>query len=88
MKNSVTSLFILSILMLTFTDCKTQNNKQMIDKSTVQNLDLGKFLGTWYEIGRIQNSFEKDLVGVTATYSKQENGKVEVLNKGYYKTLD
>ena len=88
MKNSVTSLFILSILMLTFTDCKTQNNKQMIDKSTVQNLDLGKFLGTWYEIGRIQNSFEKDLVGVTATYSKKENGKVEVLNKGYYKTLD
>jgi lipocalin len=88
MKRIVFRLLILTMLMLTFTDCKTQNSKQMIDKSTVQNLDLKKFLGTWYEIGRIQNSFEKDLVGVTATYSKKENGKVEVLNKGYFKTLD
>lgn len=88
MKNIVSFLLLLTILMLTFTECKTQDNKQMIDKSTIQNLDLEKFLGTWYEIGRIQNSFEKDLVGVTATYSKKENGRIEVLNKGYYKFLD
>ena len=60
----------------------------MIDKTTVRNLDIQRYLGTWYEIGRYQHSFEKDLVGVTATYTLRENGKIEVLNQGYYKELD
>ena len=60
----------------------------MIDRTTVQSLDLQRYLGTWYEIARFQHSFEKDLVGCTATYKLKENGKIEVLNQGYYKTLD
>lgn len=60
----------------------------MIDKTTVRNLDIQRYLGTWYEIGRYQHSFEKELVGVTATYTLRENGKIEVLNQGYYKELD
>ncbi|MEK7718748.1 MAG: lipocalin family protein [Bacteroidota bacterium] len=60
----------------------------MIDKTTARNLDIQRYLGTWYEIGRYQHSFEKDLVGVTATYTLRENGKIEVLNRGYYKELD
>jgi apolipoprotein D and lipocalin family protein len=41
-----------------------------------------KYLGTWYEIARLPNSFEKDMTHVTATYSLKENGKVKVVNKG------
>jgi len=60
----------------------------MIDKTTVKALDLNRYLGTWYEIARFPHSFEKNLVGVTATYSLREDGKIEVLNQGYKNTLN
>lgn len=37
---------------------------------------LYKYLGTWYEIARFPHSFEKGLVGVTATYSLRKDGKI------------
>jgi lipocalin len=60
----------------------------MIDQTTVKALDLNRYLGTWYEIARFPHSFEKNLVGVTATYSLREDGKIEVLNQGYKNTLN
>jgi lipocalin len=54
-----------------------------INKSTVVNFDLNRYLGTWYEIARFQNSFEKDLVAVTANYSLRDDGKIKVVNSGY-----
>ncbi|HET6559271.1 MAG TPA: lipocalin family protein [Prolixibacteraceae bacterium] len=60
----------------------------MIDKSTVKELDINRYMGTWYESARFPHSFEKNLVGVTATYSLRENGKIKVVNEGYKKTLD
>jgi apolipoprotein D and lipocalin family protein len=47
------------------------------------HLDINKYLGTWYEIARLPNSFEKNLDRVTANYSLKENGDIRVLNKGY-----
>jgi len=52
-----------------------------------QKIELSKYLGTWYEIARIPNWFEKELVGVTATYTLKDNGEIKVLNQGYKKTL-
>jgi len=60
----------------------------MIDKTTVKELDLNRYLGTWYEIARFPHSFEKNLVGVTATYSLRDDGKIEVLNQGFKNTLN
>jgi lipocalin len=60
----------------------------MINTSTVKELDLNRYLGTWYEIARYPNSFEKNLIGVTATYSLKADGKIKVLNQGYLKTMD
>jgi lipocalin len=79
---------IFLILALGISACTTQNYRDMIDKSTVQELDIQRFLGAWYEIGRYPHSFEKGLVGVTATYTLKENGKIGVLNQGYDNTLD
>ena len=50
---------------------------------TVEKVDLSKYAGTWYEIARLPNSFEKGMQCVTATYTLKDNGKVKVLNKGY-----
>lgn len=49
---------------------------------TVDTLDLHKYAGTWYEIARLPNSFEKGLQCVTANYTVKDNGKVRVLNSG------
>ena len=78
--------FCIICLLLANSNCQTK--KTMIDKTTVANLDLNRYLGTWYEIARFQNSVEKDLVGVTATYSLMNNGKIKVLNQGYKNTLN
>ena len=59
-----------------------------IDTRTVDHVDIDKYLGTWYEIARFPHSFEKGLVGVTATYSKRKDGKIRVLNQGYKGSLD
>jgi apolipoprotein D and lipocalin family protein len=78
-------LFLLSCL---FCLSCINTNSQMLDKTTVKSLDLNRYLGTWYEIARFPHSFEKNLVGVTATYSLREDGKIRVLNQGYKNTLD
>ncbi|WP_079666143.1 lipocalin family protein [Soonwooa buanensis] len=49
----------------------------------VQNFDADKYLGTWYEVARFDFKFEKDLKNVTANYSKREDGKIKVVNKGF-----
>ena len=59
-----------------------------IDTTTVKHLDIEKYLGTWYEIARFPHSFEKGLVGVTATYSLRKDGKIRVVNQGFKGTLD
>lgn len=59
----------------------------MIDKSVVSNLDINKYLGTWYEIARFDHRFERGLVGVTANYSIREDGKIKVVNSGYKGSL-
>lgn len=42
-----------------------------------------QYLGTWYEIARLDHSFERGLQQVTATYSKREDGGLKVINRGY-----
>ncbi len=49
----------------------------------VENFDVDKYLGTWYEIARFDFRFEKDLDNVSAQYSLNEKGNVIVLNSGY-----
>jgi apolipoprotein D and lipocalin family protein len=49
----------------------------------VENFHLEKYLGKWYEIARLDHSFEKGLSSVTADYSMRPDGGVRVLNRGY-----
>ena len=49
----------------------------------VKPFDLKKYLGTWYEVARLDYKWERDLDNVTATYSLKENGDIKVDNKGY-----
>ena len=80
--------FITLLLAIPFilTSCKGQDS--MIDKKVVNELDIEKYLGKWYEISRYDHSFERGLVGVTATYSLRKDGKIKVVNTGYKKSLE
>jgi apolipoprotein D and lipocalin family protein len=49
----------------------------------VDNFKLEKYLGKWYEIARLDHSFEKGLSRVTAEYSLRPDGGVKVINRGY-----
>ena len=49
----------------------------------VKPFDKSRYLGTWYEIARMDFKFEKNLSNVTATYSLNPDGSIKVDNKGY-----
>jgi len=51
--------------------------------TAVSNFSLQRYLGTWYEIARLDHRFERGLSQVTAHYSMREDGGVRVLNRGY-----
>jgi len=49
----------------------------------VKDFDLERYLGKWYEIARLDHSFERGLQRVTAEYSLREDGGISVLNRGF-----
>ncbi|MFW6259609.1 MAG: lipocalin family protein, partial [Tangfeifania sp.] len=75
------------LTIVSITGCQSKTPENM-DFSTVQELDLKRYMGKWYEIARFDHRFERNLVGVTATYSLRDDGKIKVVNAGYKKSLD
>ncbi len=49
----------------------------------VDSFELNRYLGKWYEVARLDHSFERGLESVTAEYAMRKNGGVSVLNRGY-----
>ena len=49
----------------------------------VTGFQLNNYLGKWYEIARLDHSFERDLTQVSAEYSLREDGSVKVINRGF-----
>lgn len=79
----ITSAFVLTFLFLSAgSGCQKEKPKNM-DLSTVKQLDLERYMGTWYEIARFDHSFERGLTGVTANYELRPDGKITVVNAGY-----
>jgi len=49
----------------------------------VTEFELDRYLGTWYEVARLDHKFERGMSNVTATYSMRDDGGVSVVNRGY-----
>lgn len=49
----------------------------------VNNFHVQSYLGKWYEIARLDHSFERGLSRVTAEYSLRKDGGLQVINRGY-----
>jgi apolipoprotein D and lipocalin family protein len=67
-------------LVLLVTGCEEKKPQKV---TPVENFKLNEYLGTWYEIARLEHRFEKGMEATSATYSMREDGGVKVLNKGY-----
>jgi apolipoprotein D and lipocalin family protein len=64
--------------------CKTAD---VFAGKAVDDFNTEKYLGTWYEIARLDFRFEKDLNNTTAEYSLVDAGRIRVVNRGFnYKT--
>jgi len=71
--------YLLSALVLLLTGCVgIPENVKPVD-----NFRLERYLGTWYEIARLDHPFERGLTRVTANYSLRDDGGVTVINRGY-----
>ena len=49
----------------------------------VDGFELERYLGKWYEVARLDHSFERGLERVTAEYSLRDDGGVRVVNRGF-----
>jgi len=49
----------------------------------VEKFQLERYLGKWYEIARLDHSFERGLSQVSAEYSLNAEGSVKVINRGF-----
>nr|WP_068544781.1 lipocalin family protein [Thalassotalea crassostreae] len=49
----------------------------------IEDFELNQYLGKWYEVARLDHSFERGLSKVSAEYSIKQDGGVKVLNKGF-----
>jgi apolipoprotein D and lipocalin family protein len=49
----------------------------------VSGFDVDRYLGKWYEIARLDHSFERGLDKITAQYSLKPGGGLRVVNRGF-----
>lgn len=82
---SLLMLFIRSAILtlffaLTLAGCSTAPPEGV---RPVTSFDINRYLGQWYEIARLDHSFERGMSDVNATYQLQDDGSVKVINRGY-----
>ena len=78
--STVRSVILALILTLTLAACSTAPPDGV---RPVTSFDIDRYLGRWYEIARLDHSFERGMSDVSATYQLQDDGSVKVINRGY-----
>ena len=53
-----------------------------VDNSMVKELDLDRFLGSWYEVARFDHFFERGMSQTKANYVLRDDGNIDVINTG------
>ena len=71
------------LFLVLFWGCSVSKEKSTESIPAVKSFDLQRYLGTWYEIARLPQSFENGLNKVTAVYTVRNDDKITVLNKGF-----
>ena len=77
---SACAVFLVVAALPVLNACSTQPPAGMTPVSPFQ---IERYLGKWYEIARLDHSFERGLSDVSATYRLQDDGSVQVVNRGF-----
>jgi apolipoprotein D and lipocalin family protein len=85
-KNSLALIAFLPAALLTLgllTSCGTTTTARLRlpELRTVERVDLGRYLGLWYEIASFPQSFQKGCTASNATYTLRKDGQIGVLNR-------
>jgi apolipoprotein D and lipocalin family protein len=72
-------LIALAAPVLPTKDCKAAS--VTLPVTSVQYVDLARYMGVWYEIARLDHFFQEGCHGSTASYALKPNGEVEVFNR-------
>jgi len=76
-------IFITNLALL-LTACSSPQEKNPPQLVTVKQVDLKKYIGLWYEIAKIPNSFQDHCAyGTTAEYKIDDDGDIIVTNSCY-----
>jgi len=78
-RSSTKALFAFAIV-LALAGCSTAPPSGL---TAISPFDVNRYLGKWYEIARLDHSFERGLTDVSATYSLNPDGSLEVINRGF-----
>ncbi|GAB1397153.1 lipocalin family protein [Saprospiraceae bacterium] len=81
MKNQSKIISLIGVIgiIILFNSCASIPQKA----KPVENFEVNRYLGTWYEVARFDFRFEKDLDNTSANYTLDKKGNVIVLNSGY-----
>jgi apolipoprotein D and lipocalin family protein len=78
LRMSTIKSFFLTLLAILTAGCATPPK----GLKPIEKFQLPRYLGTWYEIARLDHSFERGLDNITAAYYLKSDGSVSVLNRG------
>lgn len=74
-----TTLSIIALILLT--SCSASQIPAGV--SPVKPFDVTRYTGKWYEIARLDHSFERGMSQVTAEYRDNGDGSIKVINRGF-----
>ncbi len=78
----MTILILLSALFATGMMSGCSSAAADAGRPTVSTLDIGRFMGVWYEIARLDHRFERNLEQVETRYELLPSGRITVWNSG------
>lgn len=82
MKTKLTSLLLIGALALPFTANAQERGSASAPLETIVALDVPRYMGTWYEIAKYPNWFQRKCAqGTRADYRLTETGQVSVTNR-------
>lgn len=77
-------VFLIAVSVLILVSCASSQDNDLPPLKTVKYVDLNKYVGLWYEIAKIPNSFQDHCAyGTTAEYKLEKDGSIQVINKCY-----
>ncbi len=76
---AVLGLSVIMIFAGFFSGCRNK----VPEARPVQNFDVERYSGKWYEIARMDFAYEKDMSNVTAEYYLNDDGSIKVINSGF-----